>query len=119
MQPKLPMQIPKRWPSADPTPIAAATPLATIDSLRMSISTEGPTKSYKGGLYADTMLRHGKTMTIEMEDAIMRVAVLEHLFGIKENGTSRNIICQWLISNRSRLHMETFYRKWSRAKRVN
>ncbi len=55
----------------------------TIDSLRISnITQEGPTKTAKGGLYATTQLRYGKTMRLEMEDVVGRIDVLENLMGV-------------------------------------
>ena len=60
--------------------------LFKIDSLRISnITQEGPTKEAKGGLYAETLMRHGKTMRIEMEDVVGRIKVLQHLMGAKSN----------------------------------
>lgn len=56
----------------------------SIDSLRISnITQEGPTKTAKGGLYATTQLRYGKTMRLEMEDVVGRIDVLENLMGVK------------------------------------
>lgn len=53
-----------------------------IDSLRISnITQEGPTKEARGGLYATTQLRHGKTMRLEMEDVVGRIEVLQHIMG--------------------------------------
>ena len=46
-------------------------------------------------------------MTIEMEDAIMRV-VLEHLFGIKENGTTGILSVNDLYPTEVVLYGETF-----------
>jgi len=60
----------------------------SIDSLRISnITQEGPTKTAKGGLYATTQLRYGKTMRLEMEDVVGRIDVLENLMGAKVSGT--------------------------------
>ena len=63
----------------------------SIDSLRISnITQEGPTKTAKGGLYATTQLRYGKTMRLEMEDVVGRIDVLENLMGVKVEGTGDN-----------------------------
>ena len=65
------------------TPATPAAPAATIDSLRISnISSEGPNKTYKGGLYADTLMRYGKTMRLEMEDVITTPTILKMMFGV-------------------------------------
>ena len=54
----------------------------TIDSLRISnLTQEGPTKTIKGGLYANTQMRYGKTVRLEMEDVVGRIDVLQHLMG--------------------------------------
>ena len=58
--------------------------LFSIDSLRISnITQEGPTKTVKGGLYANTQMRYGKTMRLEMEDVVGRIEVLTELMGAK------------------------------------
>lgn len=57
--------------------------LCTLDSLRVANFTqEGPTKTAKGGLYANTLARYGKTMRLEMEDVIGRIDALETFMGI-------------------------------------
>ena len=64
-----------------------ATAEFTIDSLRISnITQEGPTKTAKGGLYATTQMRYGKTMRLEMEDVVGRIDVLVNLMGAKVEG---------------------------------
>lgn len=65
-------------------------PLFTLDSLTVAnITQEGPTKSAKGGLYAETLMRYGKTMRLEMEDVLGRAAVLKELMGAEvEGGTA-------------------------------
>lgn len=62
--------------------VGSDTPLFTIDSLRISnITQEGPSKTVKGGLYANTQMRYGKTMRLEMEDVVGRIEVLKELMG--------------------------------------
>ena len=62
----------------------AATQLALLDSLSVSNFTqEGPNKTAKGGLYANTLLRYGKTMRLEMEDVIGRLEALEAFMGVE------------------------------------
>lgn len=57
-----------------------ANPLFVLDSLTVAnITQEGPTKTAKGGLYAETLMRYGKTMRLEMEDVLGRIDVLEKL----------------------------------------
>lgn len=56
--------------------------ICELDSLRISnITQEGPTKTTKGGLYGEVMMKYGKTMKLEMEDVIGRVDVLTGLMG--------------------------------------
>lgn len=56
----------------------------TLDTLRISNFTqEGPTKTAKGGLNAEIVMRYGKTARLEMEDVVGRAAVLRGLMGAK------------------------------------
>ncbi len=58
--------------------------LFTLESLRISNFTqEGPTKTAKGGFNANTILRYGKTMRLEMEDVIGKEAALTSLMGVE------------------------------------
>lgn len=46
-------------------------PLVELEHLTVAnITQEGPTKTIKGGMYAETLLRYGKTMRLEMENAV-------------------------------------------------
>lgn len=59
--------------------------LFSLDSLRISNFTqEGPTKTYKAGLHANTVLRYGKKMRLEMEDVIGKIDALTALMGVVE-----------------------------------
>lgn len=65
-----------------------------LDSLTVAnITQEGPTKTIKGGMYAETLLRYGKTMRLEMENAIATADAIQHLGGGKwdEEGTKLKI----------------------------
>ena len=56
--------------------------LFKLDTLKISnINQEGPTKTVTGGMNADTLLKYGKTFTVEMQDALGRADVLEHVYG--------------------------------------
>ena len=56
--------------------------LGTIECLTISnITQEGPRKEARGGKEAQPCIRYGKTMRLEMEDVIMRTALLEAFFG--------------------------------------
>jgi hypothetical protein len=53
-----------------------------LDTLKIAnINQEGPTKEIKGGQHANTLIKYGKTTTMEMQDALGRAAVLETFFG--------------------------------------
>lgn len=59
-----------------------------LDTLKIANFTqEGPTKTITGGQYANPLIKYGKTMTCEMQDALGRAAVLEEFFGCEyKNG---------------------------------
>ena len=53
-----------------------------IDTLKIAnLTQEGPTKTVTGGKYANTLIKYGKTMTCEMQDALGRAKTLEKFFG--------------------------------------
>lgn len=59
------------------------TALFHLDTLKIAnINQEGPTKTITGGQNADTLLKYGKTVTIEMQEALGKYDVLEHIYGI-------------------------------------
>jgi hypothetical protein len=60
----------------------AATPLATLDTLKIANATqEGPTKTITGGQYANPLIKFGKSMRLEMQDALGRADALDALCG--------------------------------------
>ena len=63
--------------------LVAKTPLFTLDTLKIAnINQEGPTKTITGGQNADTLLKYGKTVTMEMQEALGRYDVLESIYGV-------------------------------------
>lgn len=55
-----------------------------LETLRISNFTqEGPTKTAKGGLNAEVVMRYGKTARLEMEDVVGRIEVLTGLLGAR------------------------------------
>ena len=53
-----------------------------IDTLKIANFTqEGPTKTITGGQYANPLIKYGKTMTCEMQDALGRAETLVEFFG--------------------------------------
>lgn len=64
--------------------------LFKLDTLKISnINQEGPTKTVTGGMNADTLLKYGKTFTVEMQDALGRADVLEHVYGANINADAQ------------------------------
>lgn len=61
-----------------------------LDTLKIAnITQEGPTKEIKGGKYANTLIKYGKTARIEMQDALGRAETMVKFFGCdydEENG---------------------------------
>jgi hypothetical protein len=59
------------------------TALFHLDTLKIAnINQEGPTKTITGGQNADTLLKYGKTVTIEMQEALGKYNVLENIYGV-------------------------------------
>ena len=59
------------------------TPVFTLDTLKIAnINQEGPTKTITGGQNADTLLKYGKTVTMEMQEALGRYDVLHEIYGV-------------------------------------
>ena len=53
-----------------------------LDTLKIANFTqEGPTKTITGGQYANPLIKYGKTMTCEMQDALGRAETLVEFFG--------------------------------------
>ena len=60
-----------------------------LDTLKIANMTqEGPTKTVTGGQYANPLIKYGKTMTMEMQDALGRAEVLERFFGCHYDRTN-------------------------------
>lgn len=57
-------------------------PLCRLDSLKIANATqEGPTKTVTGGQYANPLIKFGKSMRLEMQDALGRADALDALCG--------------------------------------
>ena len=53
-----------------------------LDTLKIANFTqEGPTKTITGGQYSNPLIKYGKTMTCEMQDALGRAETLVEFFG--------------------------------------
>lgn len=65
------------------TTFTPTTPLFRLDTLKIAnINQEGPTKTITGGQNADTLLKYGKTLTMEMQEALGKYDVLEAIYGV-------------------------------------
>ena len=63
-----------------------------LDTLKIANFTqEGPTKTITGGQYANPLIKYGKTMTCEMQDALGRAATLVEFFGCEYDKTSNRL----------------------------
>ena len=60
-----------------------------IDTLKIAnMNQEGPTKTVTGGQYANPLIKYGKTMTMEMQDALGSAKVLKTFFGCDYDETT-------------------------------
>lgn len=58
------------------------TPLCELKTLKIANATqEGPTKTITGGQYANPLIKYGKSMRLEMQDALGSAAALDALCG--------------------------------------
>ncbi len=64
-------------------------PLCRLDTLKIANATqEGPTKTVTGGQYSNPLIKFGKSMRLEMQDALGSAAALDALCGtVSETGT--------------------------------
>ena len=58
-----------------------------LDTLKIAnLTLEGPTKTVTGGQYANPLIKYGKTMTAEIQDALGRADTMVKFFGCEYNG---------------------------------
>ena len=58
-----------------------------LDTLKIAnLTMEGPTKTITGGQYANPLIKYGKTMTMEAQDALGRAGTLVEFFGCQYVG---------------------------------
>lgn len=64
-----------------------------LDTLKIAnLNMEGPTKTVTGGQYANPLIKYGKTMTMEAQDALGRAATMVEFFGceyVEDTGKGR------------------------------
>lgn len=67
---------------------AAKPPLCRLDTLKIANATqEGPTKTVTGGQYSNPLIKFGKSMRLEMQDALGNASALDALCGtVSETG---------------------------------
>lgn len=88
----------------------AAQPIVTLDTLKITnINAEGPNKTATGGMAADTLIKYGKKFTMEMQDALGRYGVLEHLYGASANATDDILAITDRFPGEMTLVGETFF----------
>lgn len=64
-----------------------------IDTLKIAnLTQEGPTKTITGGQYSNPLIKYGKTMTAEIQDALGRASTLVRFFGANYNGYEQYIV---------------------------
>jgi hypothetical protein len=64
-----------------------------LDTLKISnLKEEGPKKTFKAGARNVPVVRHGKTIKMNITDALGRIATIKHFFGL-EVDNKYNIIC--------------------------
>lgn len=65
-------------------------PIAKLDTLKIANATqEGPNKTVTGGQYSNPLIKFGKTMRLEMQDALGNAAALDALCGtVSESGNA-------------------------------
>ena len=70
--------------------VANKEPLCRLDTLKIANATqEGPSKTVTGGQYSNPLIKFGKTMRLEMQDALGSAAALDALCGtVSEMGTA-------------------------------
>lgn len=69
--------------------VSGKAPIAKLDTLKIANATqEGPTKTVTGGQYSNPLIKFGKSMRLEMQDALGSAAALDALCGtVSETGT--------------------------------
>lgn len=71
------------------TELNKKTALCTLDTLKIANATqEGPTKTISGGQYSNPLIKFGKSMRLEIQDALGNAAALDALCGTVSEGQS-------------------------------
>lgn len=91
-----------------------------LDTLKIAnLTQEGPTKTITGGQYANPLLKYGKTMTMEMQDALGRAAVLEEFFGCEYDETNGVLSVKDTFPGAFAIEGDTFFIDQKTGKKVD
>lgn len=81
-----------------------------LDTLKIAnLTQEGPTKTVTGGQYANPLIKYGKTMTCEMQDALGRAATLVEFFGCDYDETTNRLSVTDKFPGAFALEGDTFF----------
>lgn len=81
-----------------------------LDTLKIAnLTQEGPTKTVTGGQYASPLIKYGKTMTCEMQDALGRAATLVEFFGCDYDETTGRLSVTDKFPGAFALEGDTFF----------
>lgn len=118
-----PKYVPAVGESGEPGYVAATAGYDfVLDSLTISnITQEGPVKEARGGIHGKPIIRHKKTLRLEMEDVVARLETLEHFFGATIDGEKFTITDKFpkkltLIGRTYVVDKETGGRVWMKLK---
>lgn len=81
-----------------------------LDTLKIAnLTQEGPTKTITGGQYANPLIKYGKTMTCEMQDALGRADTLTRFFGCEYDETTGRVSVGDKFPGAFAIEGETFF----------
>lgn len=90
-----------------------------LDTLKIANFTqEGPTKTITGGQYVNPLIKYGKTMTCEMQDALGRAATMVEFFGCDYDETEGRLSVTDKFPGAFALEGETFFIDQSTGEKV-
>ena len=80
-------------------------PLCRLDTLKIANATqEGPTKTVNGGQYSNPLIKFGKSMRLEMQDALGNARALDALCGTVSEGVGASDATGTAPMNYSSIH---------------
>lgn len=91
-----------------------------LDTLKIANFTqEGPTKTITGGQYANPLIKYGKTMTCEMQDALGRAAVMQEFFGCDYDAATKRLSVTDRFPGAFAIEGDTFFIDQKTGKKVD